>query len=138
MGGWKWKPKIIKTQNKNSGCCLLDSDGVWRHGDDRSIGGSNRSSWGSRGAADRLAVGVGGDCGEHVLVVGYVCIFTCVTCVKCWLKGEAVTREAWAREGRLLCVTTCVECVVHRFCASVSMVCVVHMCGCVVSALCCH
>ena len=71
---------------------------MWRRGDCRSVGGNSRSGRGPRKATDRLAVGISGDSGKRVLAIGCrlcVCVSTCVTCVECWLEGEAVTCEAW-------------------------------------------
>ena len=49
----------------------------------QSVGGSIRSGRGPHRTVDRLAVGVGGDCGEPVLAAA-VCMCVCVsTCVEC-------------------------------------------------------
>lgn len=72
---------------------------VWRSGDKRSIGSSNRFGRGLRGVANRLAVGVGCDCGECVLVVGCVCVFLLV--YLCWVLTWGWGSDPWSmRDGR--------------------------------------
>ena len=48
----------------------------------QSVGGSSRFGHGPHRAVDQLAVGVGGDCGERVLVAALcVCVFLLVLSV---------------------------------------------------------
>ena len=74
---------------------------VWRRGDSRSVGGSSRSGRGPRRAVDRLVVGIGGDCGKHVLAAA-VCVCVCVSTWRwrCWVLTWGWGSDPWGvREG---------------------------------------